>query len=118
MSRNQIKEPPASGKYRAMWLYAMFDLPVKTQAKRQAYTRFRKLLLTQGFCQLQYSIYARYYANEEASDTARELIRLHLPSEGQVRLLTVTDRQFGKQQVFHGKKRSQPEDEPDQILLF
>lgn len=101
-----------------MWLYAMFDLPVKTQAKRRAYARFRKLLLKQGFCQLQYSIYARYYANEEASDTARDLIRRRLPSEGQVRLLAVTDRQFGKQQVFHGKKRSDPEDEPDQILLF
>ncbi len=112
------KPPPPSGKYRAMWLYAMFDLPTKTQAKRRAYARFRKLLLKQGFCQLQYSIYARYYANEESSDAARSLIKRHLPGEGQVRLLAVTDRQFGKQQVFHGKKREKPEDEPDQILLF
>ncbi|HHT9133449.1 MAG TPA: CRISPR-associated endonuclease Cas2, partial [Candidatus Avalokitesvara rifleensis] len=46
--------------YRAMWLFAMFDLPVDTKKARREYTRFRKALLTEGFTMLQYSVYARY----------------------------------------------------------
>lgn len=110
--------PPISGKYRAVWLFAMFDLPVTSAAKRREYARFRKLLLKQGFCKLQYSVYARYYRTEESSEPARALIRSELPAEGQVRLLMVTDGQFGKQQVFEGKKSGKTEDAPDQFMLF
>jgi len=41
-----------------------------------------------------------------------------LPPHGQVRLLGVTDRQFGKMEVFFGKKRAQTEDPPAQYMLF
>lgn len=101
-----------------MWLFALFDLPVKTKANRRAYARFRKLLLTQGFSQLQFSVYARYYRTEEACDPVRSTIRSHLPDDGQVRLLMVTDGQFGKQQVFQGKKSRHAEDAPTQFVLF
>ncbi len=43
-----------------MWLMAMFDLPVETREQRREYTQFRKLLLAQGFVQLQLSVYARF----------------------------------------------------------
>ena len=96
----------------------MFDLPVTTAEKRRRYAQFRKLLLKSGFCKLQFSVYARYYASEEASEPARSIIRSQLPPEGQVRLLIVTDGQFGKQQVFQGKKTSHAEEAPKQFLLF
>ena len=38
--------------YRSMWLFAMFDLPVKTKQQRRAYSRFRNLLLQEGFCKI------------------------------------------------------------------
>lgn len=110
--------PPVSGKYRSVWLFAMFDLPVTTAVKRRRYAQFRKLLLKSGFGKLQFSVYARYYATEESSEPARKLIREHLPPEGQVRLLMVTDGQFGKQQVFHGKKSAHAEAAPAQFMLF
>lgn len=118
MSRRSRDAPPVSGKYRAVWLFALFDLPVTTVAKRRAYARFRKLLLKHGFCKLQFSVYARYHASEEASQTIRSIIKGHLPPEGQVRLLMVTDGQFGKQQVFYGKKKAKTEDAPQQFMLF
>jgi CRISPR-associated protein Cas2 len=104
--------------YRGMWLVAMFDLPVHTKAARRAYAQFRKTLLAEGFSMLQYSVYARYCTGEESSEAFRRRIRRSLPSEGQIRLLAVTDRQFGKMEVYYGKTRSRAEKPPEQFLLF
>lgn len=104
--------------YRAMWLFAMFDLPVKTQADRRQYTRFRTVLLREGFCMLQYSVYARYCPSEESSEAHRNHIQAVLPPAGQVRLLSVTDRQYEKMEVYFGKKREPAEDPPAQLMLF
>jgi CRISPR-associated protein Cas2 len=101
-----------------MWLYAMFDLPVDTKKARKEYTRFRKTLISEGFLMLQFSVYARYCRSEEASAAHRSRVRDLLPPDGQIRLLSVTDRQFGKQEVYNGKKRKNPEPEPQQLVLF
>ena len=105
-------------KYRAMWLFVVFDLPVVTKKARRDYTRFRKSLLAQGFTMLQYSVYARFCPSEEAGIAYRYRVRLALPPEGEVRLLSVTDRQFGKMEVFMAKKRKPAEKPPEQLLLF
>jgi CRISPR-associated protein Cas2 len=101
-----------------MWLFALFDLPVVTAQDRNRYTNFRKALLRQGFSMLQFSVYARYCGNEERSDIYRKRIREALPPSGEVRLLAVTDHQFGKMEVFTGKKRSKTEQPPQQLMLF
>lgn len=104
--------------YRGMWLFALFDLPVKEKDQRRAYTKFRKLLLMEGFTQLQYSVYAQYCASEEATLAKRSRIRQSLPFEGQVRLVSVTDKQFASMEVFLGKARGNPEEPLGQSLLF
>lgn len=101
-----------------MWLFALFDLPVTTQAARRRYAKFRKFLLSEGFTMLQYSVYARYCATEDVGKAHRSRVRSAIPPEGQVRLLTVTDRQFGKMEVYFGKKRTPTEDPPAQLMLF
>lgn len=67
---------------------------------------------------LQFSVYARYFASEEVARPCRQLIRLSLPPDGQVRLLVVTEKQFMKQEVFYGKKPAKEEAAPKQLLLF
>jgi CRISPR-associated protein Cas2 len=104
--------------YRGMWLFVLFDLPVDTAAKRKQYTRFRKQLLKQGFSMLQYSVYARYFASEDGANIHKMRVREALPPEGQVRLLSVTDKQFGKMEVFFGINREPTEDPPMQLSLF
>ena len=101
-----------------MWIVAMFDLPVDTRKARRQYTRFRKGLLQEGFSMLQYSVYARYCPSEEAAATYRSHVRTMLPSSGQVRLMAITDRQFGKMELYFGKNRRPVEDVPDQLMLF
>ena len=111
-------ERPPLSEYKGMWLFAMFDLPVKSRKARRLYSRFRKVLIREGFSMLQYSVYARYCNSEEASEILRKHIAQEVPPRGQVRLLAVTDRQFGKMQVFLGKKRAPAEEPPSQLVLF
>lgn len=101
-----------------MWLFALFDLPVDTKKARREYVRFRKALLDEGFTMLQFSVYARYCSSEETGACHRRRVRAALPPDGQVRLLAVTDRQFGKMEVFLGRKRESVEDPPSQMVLF
>jgi CRISPR-associated protein Cas2 len=101
-----------------VWLVALFDLPVLTKAERKAATQFRKLLIKRGFMMLQFSVYARFCASEESSLVHRKYVRAALPDKGEVRLIAVTDRQFGKMEVFCGKKRREPEPEPEQLMFF
>lgn len=104
--------------YRAMWLLAMFDLPVATMENRRQYARFRNALLRDGFMMLQFSVYARHVPSEEAAASHRRTVRSALPPLGQVRILSVTDHQFGRMEVFQRGKPRAPEPEPLQIMLF
>ena len=101
-----------------MWLFTMFDLPVTTKKARKRYAAFRKGLAREGFMMLQYSVYARYFSCEQASEPCRKRIAGRVPPGGQVRLLLVTDRQFGKMEVYHGEKQGEAEKPPQQIRLF
>ncbi len=101
-----------------MWLFAMFDLPVDTKDHRREYAQFRKKLQGAGFTMLQFSVYAKHLPSEEASESLRAKVRAALPAHGQVRLMAVTDHQFGKMDVFYGRKRTAAEEPPLQIALF
>jgi CRISPR-associated protein Cas2 len=101
-----------------MWLMAMFDLPVEDKQDRRNYTRFRKALLKDGFMMLQLSVYARYLPSEEAAEAHRKTVRSAVPPLGQVRIIGVTDHQFGKMEVFYGRKPRKPEEPQNQMLLF
>jgi len=101
-----------------MWLFAMFDLPVDKPELRREYTQFRKELLKAGFTMMQYSVYAHYVRSEESEEVYRKKVARALPTHGQVRLVSVTDRQFGRMDVYVGKKREKVEDPPMQLMLF
>ena len=104
--------------YQGMWLFVMFDLPVDDAQARNNYTRFRKSLLANGFTMIQFSIYARYFHCEEACQPHQRKIKTMVPSKGQVRILMVTDRQFGKMVVYQGKIPQKPENPPAQLQFF
>lgn len=101
-----------------MWVLTMFDLPTDTAADRRAYTNFRKELLTDGFIMMQFSVYIRHCASEENAVVHKNRIQSCLPPEGEVRILTVTDKQYERMSVFYGKKAKQLEKPPEQISFF
>ena len=101
-----------------MWVVVMFDLPTMTDLQRKNYARFRKILLKNGFTMLQYSVYARHCASAENIEVHRQRIKSSIPSEGEVRLLKLTDKQFGRMEVYYGKKRAPTERPQLQHELF
>ena len=96
----------------------MFDLPVDTKQARRAYTRFRKFLLKDGFTRMQFSVYVRHCASKENTQVHVNRIEHHVPGDGEVRVLTITDKQFEHMRVFWGKMRKPPEPPPQQLELF
>ena len=101
-----------------MWLMVMFDLPTVTKEEKREYSRFRKYLLGEGFVQLQYSVYAKFCASRENSRKYFHHIENAVPPSGHVRLLMVTDKQFGEMVSLYGRQLEEIERKPEQLLLF
>ena len=101
-----------------MWVIAMFDLPVDTPTARRAYTRFRKELINDGFAMMQYSVYIRHCASIENAKIHAHRMGRRVPSAGEVRFLTITDRQFGRMETYVGRLRKAPPNPSAQLELF
>lgn len=106
------------GGFRSMWIITMFDLPTDTKAARKAYHDFREALLDDGFMMLQFSVYARHCPSEENAVVHENRLKVSLPDDGEVRMLTITDKQFERMKVFHGKMRKATEKASEQISFF
>ena len=104
--------------YRAMWLVGCFDLPVGDQKERRAATRFRNLLLDEGFTMKQWSVYNRYFTTRAQTDAAADRIGAQAPPMGKVSMMFITDKQYGLVRNFESKARSETEVKPDQLALF
>jgi CRISPR-associated protein Cas2 len=104
--------------YRFMWVVVLFDLPVDTKAARRQYALFRKMLLKDGFTRLQSSVYARHSASEENAAVHIKRVERNVPPDGEVRILTITDKQFERMRIFWGKIRKIPSPQPKQLEFF
>lgn len=106
------------GGYKTMWMVVMFDLPVDTKAAIKEANDFRIKLKKDGFLMMQYSIYTRHCPSRENADVHERRVKRNLPPDGEVRILRVTDRQFGKMKIFRGKRRKAVENAPPQLQMF
>ena len=87
----------------------MFDLPVKTKRERYIYSRFRKFLLKNGHQMLQYSVYSKIINTREAARDHVKMIERNAPRKGNVRLMTLTEKQFANMKIIVGGKSYQEE---------
>jgi CRISPR-associated protein Cas2 len=108
---------PAEGE-RYMWIMVFFDLPVVTKLHRKIASRFRKSLLQDGYIMLQWSVYARLCRGEERVDKHIARLKLATPPQGQVRILKVTDLQYGRMQLLVGKRTENETKRSQQLVLF
>lgn len=106
------------GGMHTMWVIVLFDLPTETKSERKAYAKFRKSLLEDGFSMMQFSVYMRHCGSDENAAVHIKRVKSALPEDGEVRIVKITDKQFGKIEVFHGKKRQKVEKTPTQMALF
>lgn len=108
----------ALSRYRAMWLFVCFDLPVETKLQRKHATGFRKNLLKDGFTMMQFSVYIRPCPTDENMAVHVARVKAFTPDEGMVSILRVTDRQFSQIVNIVGAKREPLPPAPVQLELF
>ena len=104
--------------YRVMWVLVLFDLPTETKKDRKAATDFRSKLQKDGFTMFQFSIYIRHCASAENADVHIKRVKSFLPEYGKVGILCITDKQFGRIELFLGKKAQKINTPGQQLELF
>jgi CRISPR-associated protein Cas2 len=103
---------------RILWLFVFFDLPVGSKGERRAATRFRNFLKDDGYMMLQLSVYARVCRGEDAADKHVLRVTKSLPKKGSVRLLQVTDKQYGRMRLLLGEATKNEKVAPQQMVLL
>ena len=86
-----------------MRMLLFFDLPRDTAEQRGAATRFVKDLIKQGFLMLQESVYCKLVLNASSLELQKEAIQKIKPKQGNVILLTVTEKQFNSMEFLLGE---------------
>ena len=104
--------------YRVMWVFVFFDLPTYTALERKAASGFRQSLLKDGFSMFQYSIYMRQCASAENAAVHVRRVKNMLPEEGDVVIMTITDKQFGMMEHFSSHIPTKPPAAPPPLDLF
>ena len=101
-----------------MRLLVFYDLPMNSKYYIKEYTNFRKSLLRAGYIMIQYSIYSKLCLNQDSADRAIKRIEKELPKFGNVRLLTITEKQYQKMKIMVGSKTFAEENQNDQRLVI
>lgn len=101
-----------------MWVLVFFDLPTETAEDKKIYTRFRKKLLKDGFRMFQFSIYIRHCMSRENAEVHIGRTKINLPQKGNVGILTITDKQFERMELFWGKELMGTPDVSHQLEMF
>lgn len=107
--------------FRIMWIMLMFDLPTKTKRQRKRYHWFHKELEKEGYSMLQYSVYGKIFSSVESATLGKKrmckFVKKNIKN-GNIRMLTFTDKQFAAMEIIIGEKTIEEDNEPKQLLLF
>lgn len=103
---------------RILWLFVFFDLPVVSKDQRRVANRFRHFLKDDGYMMLQYSVYARICRGEDAAEKHITRVVKHLPGEGSIRALKVTDKQYARMRLLLGERKKTEKLAPNQLVLL
>lgn len=85
-----------------MRLILMFDLPMISDKDKNQYVQFRKFLIKNGFLMIQYSIYSKICTNHSQANIYIEKVRNNAPSQGYIRMMKVTEKQYTSMEVVIG----------------
>ena len=104
---------------RFMRLFIFFDLPTNTKKERSQATKFRNILLKNGFTMMQFSIYVRICKGQDIVTKYLDIVIKHLPSKGHIRAMQVTDKQYERMEILIGEETVEEKNVGmQQLLLF
>lgn len=85
-----------------MRVLVMFDLPTQTKKDRHHSTKFRNDLIKLGFFMIQFSVYMRICKGVASAKSSINNIRKFVPPKGNVRCITITEKQFDAMEILLG----------------
>ena len=101
-----------------MWVLVMFDLPTETKIDRKRASKFRKEIMADGFNMFQFSMYIRHCPSKENAEVHTIRVKKILPPNGHIGIISITDKQFGMMEIFHGKKPTNTPPQAQQLEMF
>lgn len=101
-----------------MRILVLFDLPITTLENKRSYRAFRKYLLKNGFMMMQESVYCRIALNAVVAGAIINNVKLNLPTDGLVQLLTVTERQFSRMEVLLGEEHNNVLNSDERLVIL
>ena len=120
MARRKRNNVPTG--WSMMWVFCMFDIPVRTKTETRKATRFRNTLLDFGFVMKQFSVYIKPCSSLVESKRVAKQIVPFIPENSSVSFLYVTDKQYLMTENFLGKflalNEEEERKETAQLMLF
>lgn len=101
-----------------MRILVFFDLPTHTRADRRHAARFRKRLLKDGYWMIQFSVYGRVCKGMDSIDKHIARLQGFLPPSGNVRSMTITEKQYQDMTILLGRPSKNDEVGVEQLVLF
>ena len=102
-----------------MRLFVFFDLPTGTKKERSHATKFRNMLIKNGFMMLQFSVYVRVCKGQDMVSRYLDITMKHLPPKGHIRAMQVTDKQYERMHILIGEESVEEKNVGmQQLLLF
>ena len=101
-----------------MRILVPFDLPITTLENKRSYRAFRKYLLKNGFMMMQESVYCKIALNAVVAGAIINNVKLNLPPDGLVQLLTVTERQFSRMEVLLGEEHNDVLNSDERLVIL
>ncbi len=92
-----------------LYILVMFDLPTKSKKDIKKYTKFRKLMLNDGFTMIQYSIYMRICKSNYSAKAHIQYIKKIIPLKGEVRILKLTDKIYNSMEILKNFEKTNEE---------
>ncbi|MDO4401235.1 MAG: CRISPR-associated endonuclease Cas2 [Coriobacteriia bacterium] len=90
-----------------MRLLVLVDMPVGTRHERKVRREFLELLFSQGFSELQDSVYGRIAESRSSAAACKKRLRQNAPELGTVRLFVMTEAQFRDGKLLAGTESPQ-----------
>lgn len=101
-----------------MRILLFFDLPTDTAKDRRIYSKFRKLLINEGFIMMQESVYTKLALNNSIVNLVKDRIYKNKPPKGIVQMLTITEKQFNSIEYIVGKKDTDILDNTERMIII
>lgn len=101
-----------------MRIMIFFDLPTETAKDRKIYSKFRKLLINEGFIMMQESVYSKLALNNSIVQSIKEKIKKNKPSNGIVQLLVITEKQYSEIEYIVGEKETDVIDNTERLTIL